>query len=135
MALSQAVSMPLSHLTLQSSIKLSASSTLPTALSIPQVHILPTHSSTPQLTNLSTLWLRSFFASALTAILGIAIDRIIYLPLRKNNAPSLVFLIASFGIFIFIQNLLQLLYGAQILTLRTGPVKEGYQFSVIRRRS
>ncbi len=28
--------------------------------------------------------------------------------------------------FIFIQNLLQLLYGAQILTLRTGPVKEGH---------
>ncbi len=39
----------------------------------------------------------------------------------------MVFLIASFGIFIFIQNLLQLLYGAQILTLRTGPVVEGYQ--------
>jgi branched-chain amino acid transport system permease protein len=38
-----------------------------------------------------------------------------------------VFLIASFGVFIFIQNLLQLLYGAQILTLRTGPVVEGYQ--------
>lgn len=38
-----------------------------------------------------------------------------------------MFLIASFGVFIFIQNLLQLLYGAQILTLRTGPVTEGYQ--------
>jgi branched-chain amino acid transport system permease protein len=36
-------------------------------------------------------------------------------------------LIASFGIFIFIQNLLQLFYGAQILTLRTDPVKEGHQ--------
>jgi len=44
----------------------------------------------------------------------------------------LVFLIASFGIFIFIQNLLQLIYGAQILTLRTGPVVEGYQiFSAV----
>ena len=29
--------------------------------------------------------------------------------------------------FIFIQNFIQLLYGAQILTLRTGPVVEGYQ--------
>jgi branched-chain amino acid transport system permease protein len=47
--------------------------------------------------------------------------------LRNNNAPGLVFLIASFGVFIFIQNLLQLLYGAQILTLRTGPVIEGHQ--------
>jgi len=38
-----------------------------------------------------------------------------------------VFLIASFGVFIFLQNLIQLIYGAQILTLRTGPVKEGHQ--------
>ncbi|MBI3815742.1 MAG: branched-chain amino acid ABC transporter permease, partial [Nitrospinae bacterium] len=73
-----------------------------------------------------------FFASILSAIFGIAIDRIVYLPLRKSNSPGLVFLIASFGIFIFIQNLLQLLYGAQILTLRTGPVVEGYQiFSAV----
>lgn len=71
-----------------------------------------------------------FFAACLAAIIGIAIDRIVYHPLRRNAAPGLVFLIASFGVFIFIQNLLQLLYGAQILTLRTGPVKEGHQLSV-----
>ena len=52
-----------------------------------------------------------FFASILAAILGIAIDRIVYQPLRINAAPGLVFLIASFGVFIFIQNLLQLLQG------------------------
>lgn len=69
----------------------------------------------------------SFFLSiALTGLLGIAIDGFIYRPLRKNNAPNLVYLIASFGVFIFIQNLLQLIFGAQILTLRTGPVKEGH---------
>lgn len=61
-------------------------------------------------------------------VLGILIDRLVYLPLRKTKAPNLVFLLASFGVFIFIQNLIQLLYGAQILTLRTGPVKEGHQF-------
>jgi len=65
-------------------------------------------------------------AAFLSVILGMAIDRLVYLPLRKNNAPLLVFLIASFGVFIFIQNLLQLMCGAQILTLRTGPVREGY---------
>lgn len=57
---------------------------------------------------------------------GILIDRLVYKPLRKNKAPNLVFLLASFGIFIFIQNLLQLIYGAQVLILRTGPVKEGH---------
>ncbi len=71
----------------------------------------------------------SFFLSCfLTALLGIAIDRIVYLPLRKRKSPNLVFLIASFGVFIFLQNLIQLIYGAQILTLRTGEVKEGHQF-------
>jgi len=58
-------------------------------------------------------------------IIGILIDRVVYRPLRKRKAPNLVFLLASFGVFIFIQNLLQLIYGAQILTIRTGPVKEG----------
>lgn len=69
----------------------------------------------------------SFFLSiALASLLGIAIDRFVYYPLRKNNAPNLVYLIASFGVFIFLQNLIQLIYGAQILTLRSGPIKEGY---------
>ena len=71
----------------------------------------------------------SFFLAAIIAgLLGVVIDRLVYKPLRKNKAPNLVFLIASFGVFIFIQNLLQLIYGAQILTIRTGPVKEGHHF-------
>jgi len=61
-------------------------------------------------------------------ILGILIDRLVYLPLRKRGASNLIFLLASFGVFIFVQNLLQLIYGAQIFTIRTGPVKEGYHF-------
>jgi len=69
----------------------------------------------------------SFFLSiVLASFLGIAIDRFIYYPLRKNNAPNLVYLIASFGVFIFLQNLIQLIFGAQILTLRTGQIKVGH---------
>jgi len=71
----------------------------------------------------------SFFLSIiLGAILGVAIDRLVYYPLRKHKTSSLVFLLASFGIFIFLQNLIQLIFGAQILTLRTGPIKEGHHF-------
>ncbi|HUU41668.1 MAG TPA: branched-chain amino acid ABC transporter permease [Desulfatiglandales bacterium] len=69
-----------------------------------------------------------FLAATVTGLGGVVIDRLVYKPLRKRKAPNLVFLIASFGIFIFIQNLLQLIYGAQILTIRTGPVKEGHHF-------
>jgi len=71
----------------------------------------------------------SFFLSiVLAAILGIAIDRCVYHPLRRQNASNLIFLLASFGVFIFLQNLIQLIYGAQILTIRTGPIKEGHHF-------
>jgi len=61
-----------------------------------------------------------------SAILGILIDKLCYSPLRAQKSPNLVFLIASFGIFIFLQNLLQILYGAQILSPRTGLIKEGH---------
>ena len=60
------------------------------------------------------------------AVLGVLINQLVYQPLRKRKAPNLVFLLASFGVFILIQNLLQLIFGAQILTIRTGPVKEGH---------
>lgn len=78
-------------------------------------------------------FLLSFFlATILAAILGLLIDKLVYSPLRQRKAPNLVLLIASFGVFIFIQNFIQLLYGAQILTLRTGPIREGYQiFSAV----
>jgi branched-chain amino acid transport system permease protein len=71
----------------------------------------------------------SFFISVIfSSLLGVVIDRVVYYPLRKQNASNLIFLLASFGVFIFIQNLIQLIYGAQILTIRTGPVKEGHHF-------
>ncbi len=60
------------------------------------------------------------------AVVGVAIDRLVYRPLRTRKAPALILLIASFGAFIFLQNLLQLIFGAQILTMRTGAVKEGH---------
>lgn len=69
-----------------------------------------------------------FLACCFCACLGIGIEKLIYHPLRNRKAPNLVLLLASFGVFIFLQNLIQLIYGAQILTLRTGPIKEGHHF-------
>jgi branched-chain amino acid transport system permease protein len=65
---------------------------------------------------------------AAATITGLLTDRLVYYPLRRLKAPNMVFLIASFGVFILLQNLIQLIFGAQILTLRTGPVKEGHEF-------
>ncbi|MBM4028049.1 MAG: branched-chain amino acid ABC transporter permease [Planctomycetes bacterium] len=68
----------------------------------------------------------AFFLAGITAAcVGVGIEVLVYDPLRRQKAPTLVFLIASFGVFVVVQNLLQLIYGAQILTIRTGPVKEG----------
>jgi len=87
------------------------------------------NSLTHQLPNSLTVYITSFLLSViLAAILGIAIDRLVYYPLRRQNASNLIFLLASFGVFIFLQNLIQLIYGAQILTIRTGPIKEGHHF-------
>ncbi len=63
----------------------------------------------------------------IAGIVGVAIDRLVYFPLRRRFASDLILLLASFGIFIFIQNFIQLIYGAQILTMRTWPVKEGHK--------
>lgn len=56
-------------------------------------------------------WLIAVFAGILgAAVVGVIIDRLVYKPLRRRKAPNLVFLLASFGVFIFIQNLLQLIF-------------------------
>lgn len=65
-------------------------------------------------------------AIAITAAFGIGIDILLYAPLRHRKASNLIFLLASFGVFVLVQNLLQIFYGAQILTIRTGPIVEGH---------
>ena len=65
-------------------------------------------------------------ACLLAGALGVLIDVAVYRPLRASKAPNLVLLLASFGIFVFLNNALQLTFGADIKSLRTGPVKEGY---------
>lgn len=66
-------------------------------------------------------------AAVFTAILGIGIDKLVYYPLRLRKASNLVLLLASFGVYIFLQNLIALIYGNQVLVLRTGPITEGYK--------
>jgi len=72
------------------------------------------------------LVIATFAGMIVAGIVGVLIDRIVYYPLRKRGASDLILLLASFGVFVLIQNLIQLIYGAQILTIRTWPVKEGH---------
>jgi branched-chain amino acid transport system permease protein len=70
----------------------------------------------------------AFLCGALiSGVLGVALDRGLYRPLRRERAPDLVFLIVSIGAFIALQNFVQLIYGAEIRILRTGDVEEGHR--------
>ncbi|MBN1577157.1 MAG: branched-chain amino acid ABC transporter permease [Chitinispirillaceae bacterium] len=65
-------------------------------------------------------------ASVCAGVVGSAVDAMVYKPLRRRKAPYLVLLIASLGAFIFLQNVILLIYSSQIVSLNTGPVKAGH---------
>jgi branched-chain amino acid transport system permease protein len=65
-------------------------------------------------------------AMIIAALLAISVESIFYRPLRRRYAGNLVLLIASLGIYIFLQNVISLFFGDDVKTLRTGQVIEGY---------
>jgi branched-chain amino acid transport system permease protein len=78
--------------------------------------------------SLHLAFIPAFFLSAsIAGLVGIAVNRFVFLPLRQRKATNLVLLIASFGVYIFLQNLIQLFYGTQVLILRSGAIEAGYR--------
>ena len=69
-----------------------------------------------------------FFALLICVLFGIGIDRFVHRPLRKRHATGLVHGIASLGVFLILQNSLQLVFGAESISLRTGPPSGGHVF-------
>jgi branched-chain amino acid transport system permease protein len=71
-----------------------------------------------------------FAAGVLGAVVaagaGGAIEILVYRPLRRKHASSLLLLLASYGVLVSIQSSLDLLFGSQSQSLRTGPVREGF---------
>lgn len=65
------------------------------------------------------------FAIGLSAALGAAIDFSVYRPLRIRKAQSTVFLLASLGLFILIQNSISIMFGDDTKSIRHGLVSEG----------
>jgi len=79
-------------------------------------------------------------ALAVTALLGVLIDRMVYRPLRKKNADERALLLASIGVFIFLQGLALLLflfqsrlvfYPQMDRTLSTTPAQIGLSFEEV----
>lgn len=61
----------------------------------------------------------------LCAAIGCLIEMAIYRPLRKKGSPELIFLLASLGIYIILQNTISVLFGDSTKTLRSNNVTEG----------
>ena len=73
---------------------------------------------------------------AITGILGVVIDRVALLPLRKRNAPKVTALISTIGVSIFLQNLVMLLWGSETknfpLILNFGSIQiAGIKLSIL----
>ena len=66
------------------------------------------------------------FAIALSSLLAIFIDSLIYIPLKRIQAPPTVSMIASLGVYIILQNLVSLFFGDD-----TKVIAEGRHHAVI----
>lgn len=64
-------------------------------------------------------------AVIVTALVGVGIDFAVYKPLRKRKADELALLLASIGVFIFLQSLVLMIFGAAPKALSRGEAKEG----------
>jgi branched-chain amino acid transport system permease protein len=64
-------------------------------------------------------------AVVLSALLGCAMEIGVYRPLRRRGASSMILLLASLGLYVFLQNTISLIFGDDTKTLRTGVVKVG----------
>ena len=63
---------------------------------------------------------------AFCTILGCLMDLCIYRPLRKKGSSELILLLASLGIYVFLQNTISMVFGDETRSVRTGVVQEGY---------
>lgn len=75
-------------------------------------------------------WLALPFAIAATAIVGLSIDKVFYRPLRAR--PTIITVIASFGIALTLRALVQLLWGTQIESYVSGIQRPLIFFNTIR---
>ena len=59
------------------------------------------------------LWLATLFAFAFSGLVGLLIDRIVLKPLRQRNAPHLIPMIATIGLGLALNSLVQGIFGAE----------------------
>jgi len=70
----------------------------------------------------------AIIAIILSAIIGMACDFFIYRQMRKRETPLLIFLIASLGLYIVLQNVISIVFGDDNKILNTSVVSVGNEF-------
>lgn len=58
-------------------------------------------------------------------LLGIGTESWVYRPMRRRNSSGLVLLIVSLGLYTVLQNVISLIFGDSVKSLRTGAIAEG----------
>ena len=61
------------------------------------------------------------------AIVGILCEVVIYRPLQKRGASSMILMIASLGLYIVLQNVISVAWGDDTKSIRSGDIKAGYE--------
>lgn len=79
-------------------------------------------------TQLSIHIVPAFIITLLIAMgLGVLIDRIVYQPLKRKGENEFALLLASFGVFIFLESFILLVFGADVKSFGF-PITKGYEF-------
>ena len=76
-----------------------------------------------------SFWISCILTLIGAAILGLGTYRLLYLPLQNRKSSNVILLIASVGILILFENLLLLIFGADIKTIGFISVSKGMEFA------
>ena len=72
-----------------------------------------------------SFWLSFFLAVAISAILGVTANILVYMPLKQKKAAPRVILLASLGAYIVLQNIISLIFGDDVRSLHSPAIKAG----------
>ncbi len=72
-------------------------------------------------------WIAALLTIVIAGLLGAAIYRVIYVPLQNKKASNIILLIASIGILILFENILQVIFGADVKTIGFIEVAKGME--------
>lgn len=73
-------------------------------------------------------WLAVILAIVFAALLGFLMNVFVYKRLRQRKASNVILLIASFGLLIFFESLILMLFGADVKTIGYLKIAKGIEF-------